>query len=58
VVRRPDPTDPLARALADAPLDDEPYTDEERAADAEALADVAAGRGVSTDELRRRLGLK
>lgn len=49
--------DPLLRALLSAPADDEPYTDAERAAVAEAWADVRAGRAVSDEELRRELGL-
>jgi hypothetical protein len=40
-----------------APIDDEPYTDEEREAVRKAREDVRAGRVMSTDELRRRLGL-
>lgn len=50
-------TDPVARALALAPDDDEPETDEERAAVAEARAEFAAGRGISSEQLRRQLGL-
>jgi predicted transcriptional regulator len=45
----------LPRVLPDAPLDDEPVTDEDRAAIAEAQADVAAGRVVPHAEARRRL---
>jgi hypothetical protein len=37
--------DPVGLALALAPLDDEPETDDERAAVAEALAEVEEGRG-------------
>ena len=39
-----------------APLDDEPETEEERATAAEGLADLAAGRVVTQDELERRYG--
>lgn len=39
--------------LDNAPLDDEPETEEERQAVAEAEADIAAGRTVSLDELLR-----
>jgi hypothetical protein len=46
---------PALRALALAPMDDEPMTDEDRAALEEARADVAAGRVVSHAEARRRL---
>jgi hypothetical protein len=49
--------DPVGVALALAPVDDEPETDEERAAVAEAREDLAAGRVLTTDELRRSLGL-
>jgi hypothetical protein len=49
--------DPVGLALAPAPLDDEPETDEARAAGAEAREDLAAGRVLTTDELRRSLGL-
>jgi hypothetical protein len=44
----------LAEAVASAPLDDEPYTDEERAAVEEARRE---GPGISTEELCRLLGL-
>ncbi|MBW3629314.1 MAG: hypothetical protein KY464_08460 [Gemmatimonadetes bacterium] len=43
--------------LEDAPVDDEPETEEERAAVAEARADLAAGRVHSHEELKRELGL-
>lgn len=46
---------PALRALALAPEDDEPLTDEDRAALDEARADLAAGRVVSHAEARRRL---
>lgn len=47
----------LLEALRTAPFDDEPYTDEEREGVRKAREDVRAGRVMSTDELRRRLGL-
>lgn len=50
-------TSPVEVALADAPLDDEPYTDEERREDERARADLRAGKGISTAELRRLLGI-
>ena len=53
VAPRPQPTGParaVRDALENAPLDDEPYTDEERAADAEALEDMKRGNGVSMAE--------
>ena len=37
----------------DAPLDNEPFTEEDEAALAEARADLAAGRTVSLDEAMR-----
>lgn len=49
--------DPVRHALANAPLDDEPETEEERASAAEADADFKAGRTMSMDELKRELGL-
>lgn len=48
--------DPLTRLLDDAPIDDEPTTPEEEAAVAEARADIAAGRTISLDEIKRELG--
>lgn len=47
--------DPLLHSLLSAPLDDEPLTEEDRAALDEARDDVVAGRLVSHDEARRRL---
>ncbi len=49
--------DPVLRALAMAPYDDEPLTDEDREAIREGREDAAAGRVMSTDDLRRTLGL-
>ena len=49
--------DPLLRALLAAPWDDEPETDAERAAVAEAEEDFRAGRVVSLDDVKRELGL-
>jgi hypothetical protein len=43
--------------LDSLPVDDEPITEEERQAWAEGLADVAAGRVMTTDELLRSLGI-
>ncbi len=48
-------TDPVLRTLLNAPLDDEPETEEERQAVQEAKEDVASGRVVSQEEARRRL---
>jgi len=50
-------TDPVLRALANAPLDDEPETEEERLAVEEARESLRRGEGVSHEELRRELGL-
>lgn len=50
-------TDPVARALALAPDDDEPLTDAERAELREGWDDYQAGRGLSTEEMRRESGL-
>ena len=49
--------DPVLRAFLSAPLDDEPETEEERQAVAEAKEDLAAGRVISDEDLRRELGL-
>lgn len=49
--------DPLLVTLANALYDDEPETDEERAAVEEAKADIAAGNFMTLEDLRRELGL-
>jgi hypothetical protein len=49
--------DPLARLLLTAPLDDEPETEEERAAVQEAREAAARGEIYSLDEVERELGL-
>jgi hypothetical protein len=49
LLRRED--DPLLYALANAPLDDEPLTDEDRAAVAEAHAEIERGETITLDEL-------
>lgn len=49
--------DPVLAALANAPYDDEPETDEERAAVAEGRAALDAGDFVTMEEVRRELGL-
>lgn len=43
--------DPVARAMREAPPDDRPYTDEERAA----IEKAKTGPFISTAEMRRRL---
>lgn len=42
---------PVTAALQNAPLDDEPYTDEQRLNDALAEAAIANGEGISHEEL-------
>ena len=49
--------DPFLRNLAEAPWDDEPLSDEDMAAIAEAEADIKAGRLVSHEEIMREFGL-
>jgi hypothetical protein len=48
--------DPVLRAFREAPEDDEPFTEEDEAAVAEADADFAAGRTVSLEELEKKYG--
>jgi predicted transcriptional regulator len=43
-------------AIRGAPVDDEPWTEEDEAAAAEGRANIAAGRTVSLDEAMRELG--
>jgi hypothetical protein len=49
--------DPVLAALTNAPIDDEPETDEERAAVEEGRAALDAGDAITLDELRRELGV-
>jgi hypothetical protein len=49
--------DPVFRSLEEAPYDDEPETPEERAAVLEAYKDLAEGRVVSFDEIKREFGV-
>jgi hypothetical protein len=49
--------DPALNALLVAPLDDEPYTGQQRREDAETIAAIERGEGITTDELSRQLGL-
>ena len=49
--------DPFLNALADAPWDDEPLSDEDRAAIAEAREDIGAGRTVSARDLKEELSI-
>lgn len=49
--------DPVLRAFMEAPLDDEPESEEERAAVEEARQDFAAGRVYTLEEVKREFGL-
>jgi hypothetical protein len=44
-------------AIANAPPDDEPYTPEQQAADAEAFAAFERGEGIPHEQILRDLGL-
>jgi hypothetical protein len=48
-------TDPFARALLHAPIDDEPYTDEERAEDEEARREYLRGETRDWDDFQAEL---
>jgi hypothetical protein len=48
---------PLSRALANAPLDDEPLSDEMAAELAAARASLERGEGISHEEILREFGL-
>jgi hypothetical protein len=52
--------DPVAAAVRNAPLDDEPETEEEKRAAAEARVWLArrGGKGIPHEEAMRRLGLE
>jgi predicted transcriptional regulator len=50
--------DPVVVAFRDAPMDDEPWTDEDEAATKEADADFAAGRTVTHEEIKREFGIE
>ena len=52
--------DPVAAALRDAPMDDEPGTEEEKQAATEARLwlERNGGRGIPHEEAMRRLGLE
>lgn len=52
-----DIVDPVLRARALAPVDDEPETPEEAAAVAEGIADPERGDVLTTEQLRRELGM-
>lgn len=48
--------DPVARFFDDAPLEDEPISDEEEALVQEAREEIARGETIPLDELLRELG--
>jgi hypothetical protein len=50
-------SDPVPPALREIPIDDEPETEEERAAVAEARRDLDEGRVIPHDEVMRKYGL-
>jgi hypothetical protein len=50
-------TDPVARSLANAPVEDEPATPEEAAALYAAHAAIQRGEGTSHEEILREFGL-
>ena len=50
-------SDPLLKTLMEAPMDDEPETAEEKAAVAEAYEDLAAGRVVTFEDIKREFGV-
>ncbi|MBI2170458.1 MAG: hypothetical protein HYU30_00325 [Chloroflexi bacterium] len=52
-----DEGDPVLQALLNAPIDDEPETEEERRAVEEAKEDIRAGRVVSLEEIKKEFGL-
>ena len=50
-------TDPLAYSLANAPIDDEPVTEEEAREIAEARASLDRGEGIPHEEILAEFGL-
>jgi hypothetical protein len=50
-------SDSIPLALRDIPFDDEPETEEERAAVAEARREIEEGKGIPHDEVMRQYGL-
>jgi hypothetical protein len=48
--------DPVLLSILTAPPDDEPYTEEQRARDAEAEASIVDGSGVSHDQVLHEFG--
>lgn len=52
-----DMQDPVFRSLLDAPVDDEPVTESDKAALRESREDIAAGRLIPAKELYKELGI-
>ena len=50
-------TDPVARSLANAPVEDEPTSEEEVAALDKAHASIERGEGIPHEEILREFGL-
>lgn len=50
--------DPVSVALANAPIDDEPVSEEEAREIAEARTSIARGEGIPHEEVLREFGLK
>jgi hypothetical protein len=50
-------TDPIARSLANAPVETEPVSEEEAAALDEAHASIERGEGIPHEEIMREFGL-
>lgn len=57
MTQSPPDRDDFERWLESCPEDDEPLTPDERAALAESDADIASGRTVSLEEIKRDLDL-
>lgn len=51
-----DENDPMILAFANAPEDDEPWTEEDEAAVVESRAEFAAGRTISLEEILKKYG--
>jgi hypothetical protein len=49
--------DPVTLSLLTAPIDEEPYTEEEQRADAEALAGLERGEGIPHQDVLKEFGL-
>jgi hypothetical protein len=50
--------DPVLLSLLNAPSDDEPYSEEQRGRDADAVASLARGEGISHAEVLREFGVQ